>query len=123
MPGCNRDNVVWLRMDYPEVFSQQEEQMVTKVLLILLIIYNAGFLAAYVGIKPPISFWRDFFSVRNVLGWIYGLILAVLSTPAVIVYYVFFWILVLITWLDIFGTKKPLRMAKFSPGINEEDEE
>ena len=97
--------------------------MVTKVLLILLIIYNAGFLAAYVGIKPPISFWRDFFSIRNVLGWFYGLVLAILSTPAVIVYYVFFWILVLITWLDIFGTKKSLRMAKFSPGTNEEDDE
>lgn len=97
--------------------------MVTKVLLILLIIYSAGFLAAYVGIKPPISFWRDFFSIRNVLGWAYGFVLAVLSTPAVIVYYVFFWILVLVTWLDIFGTKKPLRMAKFSPGIKEGNEE
>lgn len=97
--------------------------MVTKVLLILLIIYNVGFLVAYAGIKSPISFWRDFFSVRNILGWIYGLVLVVLSTPAVIIYYVFFWILVLITWVDIFGTKKSFRMAKFSPGINEEDTE
>ena len=94
-----------------------------KIVLTLLIIYNVGFLVAYVGIKSPISFWHDFFSVRNVLGLIYGLVLAISSTPAVIVYYVFFWILVLITWLDIFGTKKPLRMAKFSPGINKEDNE
>lgn len=94
-----------------------------KTVLTLLIIYNVGFLVAYAGTKPPVSFWRDFFSVRNILGWIYGLVLAILSTPAVIVYYVFYWIMVLVTWLDIFGTKKSFRMAKFSPSTNEEDEE
>lgn len=97
--------------------------MVTKVLLILLIIYNGGFLATYITSKAPIRFWIDFFSTRNVLGWIYGIALFILSITATIIFYVFYWILVLITWMDIFGTKKPLRMAKFSPGINEEDEE
>lgn len=123
MPGCNRDNVVWLRMDYPEVFSQQEEQMVTKVLLILLIIYNGGFLATYITSKAPIRFWIDFFSIRNVLGWIYGIVLFILAIPAAVLYYVFFWILVLVTWTDIFGTKKSYRATKFPLRINKEDDE
>lgn len=94
-----------------------------KVLLVLLIIYNGGFLATYIVSKAPIRFWIDFFIKRNILGWIYGIVLFILAIPSTVLFYVFFWILVLITWLDIFGTKKSLRMAKFSPSINEEDEE
>lgn len=125
MPGCNRDNVAWLRMDYPEIFSQQEEQMVTwiKIALTLLITYNAVFVIAYCIIKTPIRFWADFFNIRNFLGRIYGIILFALSIPATIIFYVAFWILVIIAWLDIFGTKKSYRMAKFAQQINEEDTE
>jgi hypothetical protein len=93
-----------------------------KVLLVLLIVYNGGFLATYITSKAPIRFWIDFFSVRNVLGWIYGIVLFLLSIPATILFYVFFWILVLVTWMDIFGTKKSYRMAKFAQRIDEEDE-
>lgn len=93
-----------------------------KVLLVLLIIYNGGFLATYIALKSPIRFWIDFFITRNVLGWIYGIVLFILAIPATVLFYVFYWIIILVTWMDIFGTKKPLRMAKFSPGIDEEDE-
>lgn len=93
-----------------------------KILLVLLAIYNIGFLVTYILLKAPIRFWIDFFSVRNVLGWIYGIVLFILSIPAAILFYVFFWILVLVTWMDIFGTKKSYRATKFPLRIDEEDE-
>jgi hypothetical protein len=94
-----------------------------KTVLILLIIYNTGFLIPYFSEKTPIRFWADFFRVRNVFGWIYGIVLFILSIPAVVIFYVFYWAMVLITWMDIFGTKKSYRATKFAQQIDEEDEE
>lgn len=94
-----------------------------KILLVLLAIYNIGFLVTYIILKSPIRFWIDFFSIRNVLGWIYGIVLFLLSIPATILFYVFFWILVIVTWMDIFGTKKSYRATKFTQRIDEGYEE
>lgn len=94
-----------------------------KIVLTLLIVYNGGFLATYITSKAPIRFWIDFFSIRNVLGWIYGIVLFILAIPATVLFYVFYWIIVLITWLDIFGTKKSLRLKKFVRWQDKEDEE
>lgn len=94
-----------------------------KILLVLLITYNAVFVITYCITKTPIRFWADFFNIRNFLGRIYGIVLFALSIPATIIFYVAFWILVIITWMDIFGTKKSYRATKFAQQINEEDDE
>ena len=94
-----------------------------KIVLTLLIIYNTGFLIPYFSEKTPIRFWVDFFRVRNVFGWIYGVVLFILSIPAAVIFYVFYWAMVLITWMDILGTKKSYRLTKFAQRINGGDEE
>ena len=93
--------------------------MFIKVLLILLIALNILFLARYVLYENPLLFWRNFFIVRNVFGYIYGIVLFALCIPSVIVYYIGYWVIVVIMWIDVFGTKKSLRAMRFSPKRNE----
>ena len=93
--------------------------MFIKVLLILLIALNGLLLARYILYENPLLFWRNFFIVRNVFGYIYGILLLILAIPSIIIYYIGYWVIVAFTWIDVLGTKESLRSMRFSPKMED----
>lgn len=85
-----------------------------KVLIVLWMCLTGGFLGYWLATNlKPARFWRNFFIIRNVFGYMCGAMLFILVLPATIIYYIGYVGMIAFLWIDLLGVKKQFRMMKY----------
>lgn len=92
-----------------------------KTLLIILAIIwpviNIFAVMNYMGgnFQGPIRFWRDYFSIRNVFGIIYSIIVFIVCLPSIVIWYLGYWLLVVLLGINYMGIRKEFKVGQESP--------
>ena len=98
-----------------------------KILIIIGIVFlallNLGMLYQYYinADYSAVAWWKHFFSIRNIFGKFYGILLLLLCLPSFVIFYAIMWVVVGVLVVGFFGIKKEYKVLPKHSGSEEEE--